>query len=226
MVNSTMEVTGGASMKMFNVLEFIRHHLLEGEGEEDFDIIDLHHAGGSPSSSSSLTFLPTASGDEDYLHATVTTTTRSSCQNRSNKSISEENENESTQVHQYSSSSVSGGIRRAEPFKAKPQQQQEEEENGEMNQTTVRHYRGVRRRPWGKFAAEIRDPAKKGSRVWLGTFNTAEEAALAYDRAAFRIRGSRALVNFPLALASNSENGSAVDHMAHKRKRINSGSTL
>ncbi|CAN4077342.1 unnamed protein product [Withania somnifera] len=94
-----------------------------------------------------------------------------------------------------------------------------------MSELKSMHYRGVRQRPWGKFAAEIRDPAKNGN------------AALAYDKAAYRIRGSRALLNFPLRVnsgelesvqvgskrsltSSDSSSSLLLQHAATTRKRM------
>ncbi|XP_040366927.1 uncharacterized protein LOC112176958 isoform X2 [Rosa chinensis] len=75
---------------------------------------------------------------------------------------------------------------------------------GVKAQATKNKFLGVRQRPWGKWAAEIREP-HSGRRLWLGTFDTAEDAAMVYDKAAVLLRGPDTFTNFSTPQVANED---------------------
>ncbi|KVI08669.1 AP2/ERF domain-containing protein [Cynara cardunculus var. scolymus] len=121
----------------------------------------------------------------------------------------------------FSSSSSSSSSLQKRSIEQKEVIGAERKEEGEKG----KQYIGIRRRPWGKFAAEIRDSTRNGKRVWLGTFDTAEAAALAYDQALYSMKGPSSVLNFSAETVKDSKDGespaAAIKEM-HRLRRTSS----
>ncbi|XP_066399135.1 ethylene-response factor C3-like [Miscanthus floridulus] len=113
-----------------------------------------------------------------------------------------------------SSSACSANSQAASRRPQQPDGDRTTSDNNKGSKKQQQPFIGVRKRPWGKFAAEIRDSTRKGARVWLGTFDSPEAAAMAYDQAAFSVRGAAAVLNFPVERVQESVRALALSSAA------------